>query len=153
MTTIVGGTTQSIDPTRWDYVPPSDETAEGVEPLDANGGEPIGGFTINVNGVPIGIPKMILRHNIKGTKLKVNTEEARIETTGATVCNYRFDFQNRYGKKIYKTNSTGVYSKCTINSGWVKNSYAPFTAKRGVQCVRLFSNGVFVGEQCHSIVP
>lgn len=129
---------------------PSDNA---IEPLDANGGQPIGGITISVNGIPIGIPKMVLRHSITGSGLKLNAEDARIETTGATVCNYRFDFQNRYGDKIYRTNSTGTYKKCVINSGWVKNSTAPFTTRYGNQCVRLFSNGVYVGEQCHSMHP
>ena len=153
LTTVYGGTTQSTDPTRMDYVPSADSPHNSVvQPRNADGYQAIGGFTITVGGVPIPIPKTLLHHSIRGTGYGIQTEWANF-ASGSKICNYQVAFQNRRGSTIYSTSYTGTYKTCAISSGRIYNNTTPRTAKNGLQCARLFSNGYYVGEQCHSMTP
>lgn len=148
---IYGGTTQSIDPTRFDYVPAAGSPQAGmIQPLNASGTQSIGGFTISVGGVPIGIPRILLTHEINGSGLRVTSEKVYFASTSTSVCNYQVVYQNRSGSKIYSSSYSSTYKGCS-SAKLMYNSAAPFTARAGVQCARLFSNGVYLGEQCHSI--
>jgi hypothetical protein len=69
---------------------------------------------------------------------------------GSNICNWRIDFQNRYGSTIYSTSSGTLNSNCQM-TGVSRTRATNWTAKVGVECARLFVNGTFRGEQCHSI--
>jgi hypothetical protein len=150
---IYGGQVQSVDPTRYDYVPIGEADPSIAAPASAWGQQWIGGFTIKVGGQSIGIPKMVLTHDITGSGLRIDREQAYTISGTGQVCNYRYDFQNRYGGAIYSTvTGTTRWSCDPIGTTWGGNNVrAPYSVKRGKQCARLFSNGVFIGEQCHSI--
>ncbi len=151
--------TQSEDPTLLNFVPdPSDSRYNQPQPRSANGYQLIGGFTVDVKGVTVGVPRTTLWHNITGTGRKITNETANVVASTANICNYQVVFQNRYGKTIYSTTTTPVKWRCIYvltNSGDIGNPSAAgkktMTVERGVQCARLFINGVYAGEQCHSI--
>ncbi|WP_029067736.1 hypothetical protein [Jonesia quinghaiensis] len=150
--------TQSEDPTLENFVPsPSDPRYNQPQLLSARGWQGIGGFTVDVKGVPIGIPKIELWHYITGSGTKVSVESVEVRAKTGNVCNYHVSFQNRYGGTIYSTATTPVRWNCVyigrvspmIHNPAVRDK--SLTLKRGVQCARLFVDGVFAGEQCHSI--
>lgn len=147
---IFGGTVQSSDPSLPNFVPdPEDENykvtplgTEGVTLRSAYGAQPIGGFTIK----DIRIPSMILEHQINGNGTTIDSEWAEAE--GANLCNFRFDFQNRYGEIIYRTD-VGNWGCKRLATGAVYSMFR--SATRGHQCARMYLSGQFAGEQCHSI--
>ncbi|MDP9806433.1 hypothetical protein J2S70_001015 [Trueperella bonasi] len=161
-------TTQSEDPTAPNFVPaPTDSRyypsfrfpLDQIRPLDASGTQFSGGFTITVKGVPVRIPRLALDHQIFGKGLVVSSEWAKIIALGGNICNYQIEFQNRWGNTVYRTDRSPIYNRCVSiasNSGMIMNPSLnparPRTMNRGVQCARLKVNGVFVTEQCHSIV-
>jgi hypothetical protein len=149
---ILGGTVQSVDPSRYDYVPrgspsnaPTDRSATGIALID--------GFTYTFGGVEFSIPTFYLLHEIRGSGLVIDSEAATIYwgiTVQPPICNWRFDFQNREGGTIFSTYSTPVHEDCSYGTFWVDES-GPWHVHRGAQCARLFVNGTFRGEQCHSV--
>lgn len=113
-------------------------------PLSASGSQPIGGFTVK----DIRIPSMMLDHVINGSGLTINSEVAEAE--GLNLCNYRIDFQNRYGNTIYRTDVGNTYWGCKLlTTGPIYSRFK--SVNRGVQCARVFVNGQYAGEQCHNI--
>lgn len=154
-----GGTPQSTDPTRWDYVPDQDEGIGKIQPMSADGVQYISAFRYTIKGVSIPVPSGYLIHSIRGSGLRANSETATYSPApsavgaiwGSNICNWRIDFQNRRASNNSiattwpgETNSgctTKLPSRTARNIGFV----------RGVQCARLFVNGVFRGEQCHSV--
>ncbi|MCL1800261.1 MAG: hypothetical protein FWG25_02695 [Promicromonosporaceae bacterium] len=152
--TTLGGTTQSTDPTRYDYAEP--DAYDGTTDLtskNATGMANIPSFTFDFNGLSIKVPAFVLTHKIVGSGLTVTSETA--SWTGVTnfqLCNYRVDFQNRYGSTIYSTHTTGLHTGCTtFGSGSMSAQNVPYTLKTGAQCARLYVNGTFRGEQCHNV--
>lgn len=147
---IFGGVAQSSDPSRYDFVPDeNDPIYSGVSTRSAWGQQWIGGFS--VHGVTI--PTILLTHDLTGSGTKIDREEAYAMSSAGRVCNYRIDFQNRYGSAIYSTVIGKLYTGCSaIGTTWGGNNVrAPYTVRTGLQCARLYSGGDFVGEQCHHI--
>jgi hypothetical protein len=146
---IFGGTTQSTDPSRFDYVPAGSLT---ISPRSATGYSNIGGFTFNWGGVPIGIPGFLLQHTLSGSGLTVDQDTANY-TFGVQVqlCNYQTAFQNRKGSTIYSTRWSAYHAGCSYGAALMQNVKGPFQVKNGQQCARLYVNGNFKGEQCHSV--
>jgi hypothetical protein len=145
---ILGGTTQSTDPTRFDYVP----AEPAFSGRGAVGYQPIGGFTFTWGGVPIGLPGFVLQHVLTGSGLTVQQETANY-TFGvkAQFCNYQTAFQNRKGSTIYSTRWSSYHSGCSYLAAVGQNIQGPFAVKNGSQCARLYVNGTFKGEQCHNV--
>ena len=148
---IYGGTTQSTDPTRYDYVPPAG-AGGGFTTMGATGYANIGGFTFDYQGAKIGIPGFILQHVISGSGLKIN-EEVATYTFGvqAQLCNYETHFQNRKGSKIYSTRKSSYHAGCSYGFALGQKVNGPFTVENGAQCARLYVNGAYKGEQCHNV--
>lgn len=147
-----GGVTQSIDPTRYDYVPPEDEG--GIRPFNATGVGNIPGFTFTLLGVTFSVPKGLLSHTIVTSGLTIKSEGS-VYTPGSLlgiqICNYRIDYQNRWNSTIYSTVSTGLHDRCIVGLPIIDNYNTTRTVKTGSLCARLFVNGTFRGEQCHSV--
>ncbi|MGO1592171.1 MAG: hypothetical protein ACTHW1_06970 [Ancrocorticia sp.] len=145
---IYGGKIQNDDPSSWDYVP---EETQGIGTLSAWGQAWIGGFSVKGNY----IPRFVLTHDITGSGTKIQQEKAYAVSTTGRICDYRIDWQNRstVNNGIFSTvkgkHQAGCHIIGTTFGG--NNSKAPYTVKKGKQCARLFSSGVFVGEQCHKI--
>ncbi|MGW8566357.1 hypothetical protein [Isoptericola sp. NPDC055881] len=152
---IIGGTTQSTDPTRDDYVG-SPEVASPQDGMlgSAYGKGLTGKFSFNLGGITWRVPTGLIAHSIKGSGCRITRESARWEPVGGIVfgmCNWRITFQNRYGSKIYSTVRSKVHDGCS----YIRRPYFAYepnrTVKRGLQCARLYVNGYFRGEQCHSM--
>jgi hypothetical protein len=154
---IIGGTTQSVDPTRYDYVAPE---AEGPVPMSASGVGVVSPFSYSWNGFTIAVPAGYLFHSITGSGLTITKESVTYSPApsavgaiwGMNVCNARFDFQNRSGSTIYSTSTGSVLSGCHT-SGITRVKTGTVTVRTGVQCARLYVNGTYRGEQCHSVFP
>lgn len=146
---IYGGKTQTNDPTRHDYVDPGDDESTGISPRSAIGYQPITGFSFNFRGNSYKVSTSELKHGINGNGLKINSEYAEYRAP-STVCNWRVDYQNRYGGTIYSTRKGGVHSGCDFGAMYdvgPKN----FSVKKGSQCARLYVAGSYRGEQCHNV--
>lgn len=178
----LAGSAQSADPTQADFVPddeqmigvPLQTVSESVAEVDSarlnnqagtlvkrpttadrvvEGAQLVGGFDMTPYGVPIHVPRVVITHRIYGHGLLVRVESAHIGTLGAPVCNFRIDYQNRWGKTIYSTEKGPTRWSCVTNTQFMSRRSRDFKVRAGVLCARLFSNGVFVGEQCHSVHP
>lgn len=105
--TIIGGTTQSTDPTRDDYVP-------DFEPLDANGVGTTRAFAWTWQGASISVPNGFLGHKITGSGLRITQERVNWgpALNVGQICNFRFTLQNRYGSTIYSTVRMPLHSGC-----------------------------------------
>lgn len=146
-----GGTTQSTDPTRSDYV----SAQVGIQPASAEGVGIVAGFQYTFKGVTITVPSATLTHAINGSGLTINKEVAAYAAGGAIaaqICNWQIVFQNRYGSTIYSTRSTAVQEGCSYVT-FSAYAQGPFTVKTGLQCARLYVNGNYRGEQCHNVFP
>lgn len=153
---IEGGSVQHDDPSAYNFVPsPNDpnyvvipELAQQnpkdmATPLDAFGVTNISSVTIK----GVRVPTTTLSHSITGKGTTIQREYATLVSLNR-ICNYRVDFQNRYGNTIYHTETTNTRWRCDSRA----TVYSRLTSARpGNQCARLFISGVFVGEQCHQI--
>lgn len=150
---VLGGTTQSVDPTRYDYVAPGG-AGGGIRPMSATGYGWVPAFTYSWNGLQIPVPSGYILHVLKGSGLTVNVDAAQYEPNilGIQICNYRFAFQNRYGKTIYATRWAPLHAGCTYGY-FSQGVVGPFTVRTGVDCARLYVNGIYRGEQCHNVYP
>ena len=83
----------------------------------------------------------------------VRDPEYRTTGSGIPVCNFRIDYQNRWGKTIYSTEKGPTRWSCVTNTQFMSRRSRDLKVRAGVLCARLFSNGVFVGEPCHSVHP
>lgn len=149
---IYGGTTQSVDPTRYDYVPPV--TAGGIQPFSATGVGSIPGFSFTLFGVTFAVPKGILSHTIITSGLTIKSESSiytPASLLGTQICDYKIDYQNRDGSTIYSTVNTGLHDLCLIGVPIVDNYNTSRTVKTGKLCARFFVSGTFRGEQCHNV--
>lgn len=147
---VKGGKTQSVDPTKYNYVPE-------VTVQDALGTGVTSGFTYTQAGVTIKIPNGFIAHNLTGTGLKMTNQSANWEFALAGVpaqmCNYQWQFQNRFGSTIYSTVKSQVFTGC-VYWGIPKWTYATDrTIRTGSMCARLFVAGTYRGEQCHNVYP
>lgn len=155
--TVLGGTTQSFDPTRYDYVPPTPTPASGgmVTPMSANGYQFLPAFNYTVGGVTIPVPGSYIYHRIDGSGLQITEEEGSWVPMAAWTfqqCNVRFHFQNRSGSTIYSTTIMSEQTGCIW--GTTTQVFTPDrTVKTGLQCARLYVSGTYRGEQCHNISP
>lgn len=149
---IYGGTTQSTDPTRYDYVPPA---SGGVTPMSATGYAWLAGYTFGWKGFNITVPATHLLHKLNGSGLSITGESATYSygnITNVQVCNYQTQFQNRYGSTIYSTRKASLHEGCSYVA-FSQSIPGTFTVKTGVQCARFFVNGIYRGEQCHQVFP
>lgn len=154
---IRGGRTQSVDPTAWNYVPPA--TGGGISPMSATGAQIISPFSVTLKGVTIAVPSGYLTHKIEGSGLTINKETAVYQPSlgaggvwGVNICNWRIDFQNRDLRNISSTSIGTTHASCDV-IGVSRTKSTTVTVKQGVQCARLYVNGTFRGEQCHSVFP
>jgi len=158
---IRGGTTQSVDPTRYDYVPAAQGGDAGIQPLSATGAQWISAFSYSWQGLTVPVPGGYIIHQIDGSGLHITQEDAWYTPSptvvgaiwGANICNWRIDFQNRSASNgsIASTWSGLTNSGCYTTG--VHRNVNNINVTTGVQCARLFINGVFRGEQCHSVSP
>lgn len=146
--TISGGTTQSTDPTRFDYVAPS---RKGATVASAMGSKTLKGWSYSMGGFTVKVPTLQLTHYLSGKGLRINRESASYQTSGLTrVCNYRTAFQNRFGSRIYSTRWAPLHRGCSWEYAQ-QNLNTSFTVQGGLQCARLYENGRYRGEQCHNV--
>jgi hypothetical protein len=127
-------------------------TAVALAPSSASasfGWQYWGGFTVEVHGVPIGIPGGSMPHSITGTGTYVEEEWASFFAAG-NVCNWRIDFAySDVGNNTYEINRGALNSSCTHSS---TRTIFPRQHKRaGKACAELYSNNVLVARQCHYI--
>ena len=117
---------------------------------DAYGIQYWGGFTANIKGQSVGIPRGQLAHQIRGHRLRIDSEWAHI-TTGPGFCNWRVDyvFRDAENNREYRRIRTPTQSGCDM---W---AYAPTVrpgrVRRGTACAQLYRSGAYVTRQCHSI--
>lgn len=144
---VVGGEAQSVDPTRYDYVP---EGGDEISPRSASGYAWIPAFQYSFGGITISVPGAQIYHRINGAGLHIS-EEVATYSAPANICNYRFDFQNRdLNSRIISTRSTGTHQGCQF--GMVGHSpLRNFDVQPGMMCAKLYVSGAFRGEQCHHI--
>ncbi len=147
---IEGGTTQSVDPTRYDYVPDKPQAIA----RSAWGHQAIGGYGFSFKGLSLKIPAGTLAHDIQGGSTYIRQEAAQyVLIASASICNYRIDFQNRDLRgRIVRTYTGNTVNKCARLVTVVRQIRKPFHVQPGVQCARLYVGGKFRGEQCHNIV-
>lgn len=144
-----GGTTQSVDPTAYDYVPPSPPA--GVQLFGASGMASVGGFQVTIQGQKITVPGFWMEHVIQGKGYSVTKEWAQYAPVSyLTLCNYQTAFQNRSGSTIYATRWSAYHSGCSTGI-FVQNAPGSFQVREGQECARLYVAGVFRGEQCHYV--
>lgn len=152
---VLGGTTQSTDPTRYDYVPPAgDDELSPIQAKSAIGYANIGGFTFNYGGVAIGVPGFVMQHGIisGSTGLQISQEYANYSFgVKVQLCNFQTAFQNRSGSTIYSTRWAPKHEGCIVGFSTGQSVNGPFNVKNGAECARLYVNGAFKGEQCHSV--
>lgn len=152
---IVGGRTQSKDPTGLTYVP---KAGAGVTPSFATGQTWISAFTYTWNGIPVPVPRGYFSHTIWGSGLTITKEEARYSaaSTGSSflpICNWRIDWQSRSGGTVFST-SQGVLHGCNyLSLGVSRVTASTRVARQSSMCARLYIALTFRGEQCHSIAP
>lgn len=147
---ISGGLSQSEDPSRYDYIPPTIDPNSEMTPQSAIGSQMIASFSFNFLGQTIQVPAALLTHEIRGSGTWVDYAGA-FYATPTQVCNYRIDYQNRgTDGRIFNTWKGSNVWDCTFG---VVNGASLYSLNLypGSQCARLFVNGVFRGEQCHSI--
>lgn len=155
---ILGGKTQSVDPTRYDYVPPTSAHpgTGGIAPMSADGYAFLSAFSYSWKGLTIPVPGSYIYHRIEGSGLRVTEEEgswiALSAGSGWQQCNVRFDYQNRSGSTIYSTVSNGQHNGCSF-AQTIDIRRPDRTVKTGLLCARLFVSGTFRGEQCHNVFP
>lgn len=147
---IQGGTTQSTDPTAYNYVPEGADSNTGIQPQSASGAEIIRGFGFEWQGVPIQVPLLTLNHQIIGQGTHIQSETANISATASQICNWRVDYQNRFQNQIYATYPGATHWDCSFGSA---SDVGPsnINVRPGAQCARLYVMGEFRGEQCHAI--
>ncbi|ADG73005.1 hypothetical protein Cfla_0085 [Cellulomonas flavigena DSM 20109] len=161
---VTGGRTQSKDPTAWNYVEPTRSFGTaGSVPMDASGVGYTSPFQYEFHGLMLGIPTGIIGHQVYGSGLTVTSESANwgptLTGTPAQICNYQWQFQNRYGSRHYSTLIQPLQEGCWTTLGFKGNFDARYTAshkrtmKTGLLCARLYVNGTFRGEQCHNVYP
>lgn len=157
---IVGGRTQSTDPTRHDYVAPG----AAVTPMNAYGVGYVSPFSYQWNGLTIPLPSGYLFHSVSASGLTINSESVTYSPSpsvigaiwGSNVCNARLDFQNRMGTgadAIIYTTWTGALLTGCRTLGISRSKSTTVKVKTGLQCARLFVAGSFRGEQCHNVFP
>ena len=108
-----------------------------------------GGFTIDVKGVPVGIPSGQLAHQINGSGRTITSEWGHI-SAAANICNWRIDYVY-FGMdtKEYRRIRGGTRYRC---DRWAYgDTVYPGTVNYGRACAQLYSNGVYITRQCHSI--
>lgn len=153
-TIIYGGTTQSDDPTAYDYVP----SEPVMEPRSAAGWGVIGSYNLDVYGVSVVIPGGFLYHKITGEGKSVTYESGTYYSQRnvtapwtITLCNIRIDWQNRNNDRIYTTSIGNTRTGCFKEAWPARYDYSSRTLKTGQQCARIWVGGKFRGEQCHWI--
>ena len=150
-----GGTTQSLDPTKYNYVEPA--LPEGtIVPMDASGFGTTSPFNYSWGGINWSIPTGRIYHEVKGSGLTVTNELANwiaLSPTSAQICNWRWNLQNRYGTTIHSTVVGSLQTGCKIGSVPTFEYVPDRTMKTGLLCARLFVNGSYRGEQCHNVFP
>lgn len=145
-----GGTTQSTDPTAFNYVPPASGHV-GVQPMGASGMAAIGGFTVTIEGQTITVPGFWMEHVIQGSGYSITKEWAQYApVTYLTLCNYQTAFQNRNGSTIIATRWSSYHSGCSTGI-FTQEAPGSFQVQEGQECARLYVANVFRGEQCHYI--
>lgn len=148
--TVLGGTVQSTDPSRYDYVSPNSEADQQLR--SAAGYAFVPGFMADVFGAQVNIPSGQIFHRINGSGTHIDFETATY-TTAANICNYRIDYQNRdINGHIVATHSNGNHLGCAwgmVGDQGIHN----LNVQPGMMCARLFVSGAFRGEQCHHITP
>jgi hypothetical protein len=117
-------------------------TAQGFEFWDAK--------TINVKGQSIQIPAGTLSHNIGGEGNYISKEWASFATVSSSLCNWRVDYVYSDVNKKEKRRIPGrVHYTCNY-AAFAETVY-PGTVPYGTACAKLYRNGGFVAQQCHSI--
>lgn len=159
---IDGGRTQSLDPTAYNYVPPVSGSVRdrvlknrGATVASAGYGS-TSPFNYTVGGVTWQIPTGRIYHVVNGSGLNISSEYANWLSsvpTSAQICNAQWQFQNRYGSTVYSTIKTPIIAGCKIGSLPDQHVGVSRTVKLGVLCARLYVNGYYRGEQCHSVFP
>jgi len=153
---ILGGTTQSTDPTRYDYVPAKPAGIDGlVTPQNAVGYAYVAAFTFGWKGFNISVPAVNMFHTLNGSGLTVTGESVGYlygNIANVQVCNYQTQFQNRYGSTIYSTRKSALHAGCSY-AAFNQSIPGTFSVKTGVQCARYYVNGTYRGEQCHQVFP
>lgn len=123
--------------------------------MSADGDAFLSAFSYSWQGITIPIPGSYINHKVTGTGLRVTEEEATwmpLPPYSMQQCNVHFEFQNRYGSTIYSTVKMSVIPGC--HWGYTTQKYTPDrTLKTGLICARLYVNGTYRGEQCHSVYP
>ena len=151
---IIGGRTQSKDPTGLTYVPAA---GTGVTPAYASGQAFISAFTYTWGGFSIPVPGGFLTHTIWGSGLFLSEESASYMPTPVigpiNLCNWRIDWQSRAGSTVYST-SQGVLHGCSwAGYGASRDTTPRGWAKQSSMCARIYISLTYRGEQCHNIVP
>jgi hypothetical protein len=124
--------------------------APGSASADAYGWQYWGGFTVELGGVPLGIPGGSLNHSIRGNSVNIEQQNASFFSAG-NICNWRIDFvYTLVGGHTYTINTGPLMSECTHGSG--RTIFPRAAMFPGKACAELYSNGAFVARQCHSIV-
>ena len=127
--------------------------------MNAYGAAWVSAFNYSWEGLTVPVPGAYIIHQITSSGLNISWEEAWYTPSasvpgaiwGTNICNWRFDFQNRSSidGSIKQTWSGLTQPGCnTLN---VKRAISNIKPSNGLQCARLFTNGVFRGEQCHSV--
>ncbi len=118
----------------------------------AYGYEYWGGFTIDVRGVPIGIPAGQLFGAVEGKGLRVDRAGGDFLTYTRSICNWHIDvdFLDRNGKLSRRIQGSDHYS---CNNVGVEKYAVNQTVPEGRACIRLYTNFRYhVASVCHSIV-
>ena len=156
---VLGGTTQDTNPTGYDYVPSvlatSAMTASGVvTPMDASGTGATGAFSYTWGGLTFRVPSGRIAHTVKGKGLQVTKQTANwifLVPTAFQICNYQWQFQNRLGTAIYSTVKSPLFNECRYGNLPNYSVGSTRNLKAGQLCARLYVQGTFRGEQCHTI--
>lgn len=147
---IKGGTTQSTDPTAYNYVSEESEPDTGIQPLSASGYEPINGFIFTFRGVDYKVATGELQHRIIGSGNYIETEGSQYRVP-STICNWRVDYQNRNGAQIHTTFVGQTHVGCSFGAVADTGPTNVYVKSGSQQCARLYIGDHFRGEQCHNI--
>lgn len=115
---------------------------------DAQGCDSWAAFTWG--SLPTPVPGGFLCHYVKGSGRTITEEHARF-SAHSSFCNWRIDF--RYfdtSGRNYKTLTGPTNGWCTLSNS--RTYYADQTLPyNGKACAYLYTNGIYVTKQCHSI--
>lgn len=151
---IYGGTAQSTDPTRHDYVPAEELDGDGVSIQDAYGATFIPAFNYSWRGLTFPIPGGLIEHGVYGHGLRITRETAAFGPAVGNwqICNHQWQLQNRNGNTIYSTVRLPVREGCRAGFTTVDHR-THRTVRTGQVCAPLYVAGYFKGQQCHHVYP